>query len=118
MGTLRTTAFEALTTDLARSVAGAGKVQRNRTFLRGQRPAFENQFSHHRLLLESDPKQVAAWLEYHQTRQPAQTTHSGAYGTEWDGERPGLTDVAGLLHRSQQAISETLRHMRQRLPFS
>jgi len=68
--------------------------------------------------------------------------------TEWDEERPGFleidlvahcgnttegqflctltctdlctgwTDVTGLLHRSQQAVSEALRHMRQRLPFA
>jgi hypothetical protein len=67
--------------------------------------------------------------------------------TEWDEERPGFleidlvahcgnttegqflctltctdlstgwTDVTGLLHRSQQAVSEALRQMRQRLPF-
>src|SRR5215207_2613676 len=67
--------------------------------------------------------------------------------TEWDQERPGFleidlvahcgnttegqflntltctdlstgwTDVTGLLHRSQQAVSEALRRMRQRLPF-
>jgi hypothetical protein len=29
----------------------------------------------------------------------------------------GWTDVTGLLHRSQQAVSEALRRMRQRLPF-
>jgi hypothetical protein len=29
----------------------------------------------------------------------------------------GWTDVSGLLHRSQQAVSEALRGMRQRLPF-
>ena len=68
--------------------------------------------------------------------------------TEWDEERPGFleidlvahcgnttegqflctltctdlctgwTEVTGLLHRSQQAVSEALRRMRQRLPFS
>jgi hypothetical protein len=68
--------------------------------------------------------------------------------TEWDEERPGFleidlvahcgnstqgqflctltctdlctgwTDVTGLLHRSQQAVSEALRRMRQRLPFA
>jgi len=67
--------------------------------------------------------------------------------TEWDEERPGFleidlvahcgnstdgqflctltctdlctgwTEVTGLLHRSQQAVSEALRRMRQRLPF-
>ena len=67
--------------------------------------------------------------------------------TEWDEERPGFmeidlvahcgnttqgqylntltctdivtgwTDVTGVLHRSQQAVSEAVRHMRQRLPF-
>lgn len=67
--------------------------------------------------------------------------------TEWDEQRPGFleidlvahcgnttegqflctltctdlctgwTDVTGLLHRSQQAVSEALRRMRQRLPF-
>jgi hypothetical protein len=67
--------------------------------------------------------------------------------TEWDEERPGFmeidlvahcgsttegqylntltctdictgwTDVTGLLHRSQQAVSEAVRHMRLRLPF-
>ena len=67
--------------------------------------------------------------------------------TEWDEERPGFleidlvahcgnttegqylntltctdistgwTDVAALLHRSQQAVSEAIRRMRQRLPF-
>jgi len=29
----------------------------------------------------------------------------------------GWTDVTGLLHRSQQAVSEAIRQMRQRLPF-
>ena len=68
--------------------------------------------------------------------------------TEWDEERPGFleidlvahcgntsegqflctltctdlctgwTDVTGLLHRSQQAVSEALSRMRQRLPFA
>jgi hypothetical protein len=67
--------------------------------------------------------------------------------TEWDEERPGFleidlvahcgnttegqflctltwtdlctgwTEVAGLLHRSQESVSEALRQMRQRLPF-
>ena len=67
--------------------------------------------------------------------------------TEWDEERPGFmeidlvahcgnttegqylntltctdistgwTDVTALLHRSQQAVSEAIQHMRQRLPF-
>ncbi len=67
--------------------------------------------------------------------------------TEWDAERPGFleidlvahcgnttegqflctltctdlctgwTEVTGLLHRSQEAVSEALRQMRQRLPF-
>jgi hypothetical protein len=30
---------------------------------------------------------------------------------------PGWTDVTALLHRSQQAVSEAIQHMRQRLPF-
>jgi len=37
--------------------------------------------------------------------------------TEWDEEQPGFMEIDLVAHRSQQAVSTAIHHMRQRLPF-